>query len=126
MADIHTTTPDLHPPMANRSPAQLNRTFISKKVLYLRQRSFLLAYLKSVKALTINTDYGTLAHEGSRVNIIYQTKYLLRLTLSCQHEEHVNILAAIATMTIHHRTATVGSRIDSSTQLQVLDRKSVV
>ena len=57
MADIHTTTPDLHPPMANRSPAQLNRTFISKKVLYLRQRSFLLAYLKSVKALTIDTDY---------------------------------------------------------------------
>lgn len=57
MADIHTTTPDLHPPMANGSPAQLNRTFVSKKVLYLGQRSFLLAYLKSVKALTINTDY---------------------------------------------------------------------
>ena len=122
MADRHTTTPDLHPPMADRSPALLNRTFFSEKILHLRQGRFLLAYLKSIKALTIHTDYGALAHEGCRVNLVDKAEYLLRFTLSCQHEKHVTILATVASMTIHHRTATVGSGLDGRTQLQILIR----
>ena len=42
-------------------------------------------------SLTIHTDYRTLTHKCSRVDLINQAEYLLRFSLSSQHKEHVNI-----------------------------------
>ena len=90
-------------------------------------RSVLFSYqflidLEPVEAQSIDTDNSTLADKRRRVNLIYQAEYRLRLTLTGQHKEHVHLLATIASMTVHHRTASVGSCIDGGTQFQILVR----
>ena len=46
-------------------------------------------------------------------------EYFLRFTLTCQHKEHVYILATIASMTIHDSTSSIGCSIDGCTQFQI-------
>ena len=75
---------------------------------------------ESVEAQSIDTDNSTLADKCRRVYFINQSENLLRLTLTCQHKEHVYVLATIASMTIHHRTSSVSSRINGCTQFQIL------
>ena len=87
--------------------------------LFLLRQTYLLAYLETVETFAINTDDGTLADKGGRIYLVDKTEYLLRLTLTRQYKQHVDILATVTAMTIHHRTTSVGGGIDGCTELQI-------
>ena len=87
--------------------------------LFLLRQTYLLANLETVETFAINTYDGTLADKGGRINLVDETEYLLRLTLTRQYKQHVDILATVTAMTIHHRTTSVGSGIDGCTELQI-------
>ena len=87
--------------------------------LFLLRQTYLLAYLETVETFAIDTDDGTLADKGGRIYLIDKTEYLLRLTLTRQYKKHVDILATVTAMTIHHRTTSVGGCIDGCTELQI-------
>ena len=87
--------------------------------LFLLLQTYLLAYLETVETFAINTDDGTLADKSGRIYLVDKTEYLLRLTLTRQYKQHVDILATVTAMTIHHRTTSVGSGIDGCTELQI-------
>lgn len=88
--------------------------------LFLLRQTYLLAYLETVETFAINTDDGTLADKGGRIYLVDKTEYLLRLTLTRQYKQHVDILATVTAMTIHHRTTSVGGGIDGCTELRYL------
>ena len=103
--------------------SQHNACYLSALCLLLFLLFFLLRLvLDLVESLAIYADDGTLAHEGVRIDFLYQAEDGLRLTLLGEHEEHLDFLTGIKTGGIHDGHTTVGIRVDALAYLHVLLR----
>ena len=75
-----------------------------------------------IESLAIDTNHGTLADEGMRVNLTNQTEYRGSLSLLRQDEQHLDILSRIESRGIHHGHSSIGIGIDAPTYLLILLR----
>jgi hypothetical protein len=103
-----------------QSPINYLCSVVNQQSIIRHDQSSSFLSFKSVESQSIDTDDGTLRHEGGGVYLVYQAEDFGRFALASQHEEHLHLFARIETLAVDDGATAHHIQIDGMTDFLML------